>query len=70
MTRQLQRSQGFHGQGGELVQCSVEGCQHIGEVITAAHCRIVHEMTREEVEKKFGKPYRIIIKKGSLLNVE
>lgn len=38
------------------LRCPVEGCEHVGEVITKAHCRIVHGMEREEVNKKYGMP--------------
>ncbi|MGE7942803.1 hypothetical protein ACQKNB_12015 [Lysinibacillus xylanilyticus] len=45
-------------QGG-YIKCPVEGCNHIGIVITAAHCRIEHGMTREEVKDKYGQPINI-----------
>ncbi|MBX8942553.1 hypothetical protein NY607_12285 [Lysinibacillus sp. A4] len=44
---------------GEYIKCPVEGCKHIGIVITAAHCRIEHGMTREEVKEKYGQPKNV-----------
>lgn len=39
---------------GGYLKCPVETCNHIGIVITKAHCRIAHGMTREEVRKRYG----------------
>lgn len=40
-----------------VIKCPVEGCRHTStNVITKAHCRIEHGMTREEVAKKYGYP--------------
>lgn len=50
--------------GNEFLKCPVEGCDHIGKIITKAHCRIAHNMTRVEVWKKYGYPKRVISKKG------
>ena len=41
---------------GEYVKCPVKSGNHIGIVITKAHCRIEHGMTREEVRQKYGFP--------------
>lgn len=41
---------------GEYIKCPVEGCMHFGIVITNAHCRIEHQMSREEVQEKYGLP--------------
>ncbi|MEQ6355937.1 hypothetical protein ABNX05_15005 [Lysinibacillus sp. M3] len=49
---------------GALIQCPVKECNHIGIVITKAHCRLVHDMTREEVRKKYGFP-KYVSKKQS-----
>lgn len=49
------------------VKCPVPGCNHVGEVITKAHCRIVHGMDRKEVAKKFGMPI-IVESKGAILS--
>jgi len=45
----------FAGTNAAL-KCPVEGCKHVGEVITKAHCRIAHNMERNEVSKKYGMP--------------
>lgn len=44
---------------GEYIKCPVEGCLHFGIVITNAHCRIEHQMGREEVQEKYGLPKKI-----------
>ena len=38
------------------VICPVDGCDHAGQYISKAHCRIVHGMERDEVAKKYGYP--------------
>lgn len=38
------------------IKCPVKGCNHVGIIITKAHCRLEHGMTREEVHKKYGPP--------------
>ncbi|MGE6516657.1 hypothetical protein [Lysinibacillus sphaericus] len=55
----------WHSVGDELVRCPVEGCCHIGIVITKAHCKIEHNMTRDEVSKKYGYPKRVRVLKES-----
>ena len=47
--------------------CPVPGCTHTGEVITKAHCRIVHGMERETVRKKYGMPV-IVESKGEIIS--
>ncbi len=42
-------------QGG-YIKCPVDGCNHTGIIITAAHCRMAHNMTRAEVQKEYGIP--------------
>lgn len=44
---------------GGYIKCPVDGCNHVGIIITAVHCRIEHGMTREEVKEKFGFPKNI-----------
>lgn len=44
---------------GEYIKCPVEGCMHFGIVITNAHCRIEHQMSREEVQEKYRLPKKI-----------
>lgn len=55
----------WNSMGDELVKCPVDGCHHIGQIITKAHCRIEHGMTRDEVRKKYGFPKRVIMLKRS-----
>lgn len=50
----------WHSVGDELVKCPVPGCGHIGIIITKVHCRMTHDMTRDEVGKQYGVPTRII----------
>lgn len=49
------------------LKCPVPGCTHVGEVITKAHCRIVHGLEREEVKDRYGMP-QIIESKGEILS--
>ena len=49
------------------LKCPVEGCNHVGEVITKAHCRIVHGMEREEVRKRYGMPI-VVESKGEIVS--
>lgn len=51
----------------ELLRCPVEGCTHTGEIITKAHCRMAHNMTRDEVKKQYGMPV-IVEGKGAILS--
>ncbi|MGE7985552.1 hypothetical protein [Lysinibacillus fusiformis] len=46
----------WNAKQGEYVICPVEGCKHFGIVITKAHCRIEHQMSREEVRKRYAFP--------------
>lgn len=42
---------------GASVRCPVEGCFHTSvNLITKAHLRLEHGMTRKEVVEKFGYP--------------
>lgn len=41
------------------IKCPVEDCNHVGIVITKAHCRLEHGLTREEVQKKYGLPQTV-----------
>ena len=56
----------FAGAHGQL-KCPVPGCNHVAEVITKAHCRIVHGMEREDVKKAYGMP-TIVERKGAILS--
>ncbi|AHN22716.1 hypothetical protein [Lysinibacillus varians] len=55
----------WSSKGNELLRCPVEGCNHIGQVITKVHCRSEHDMTKDEVKEKFGYPKRVIMLKPS-----
>lgn len=46
----------WNAKHGEYIKCPVEGCKHFGIVITKAHCRVEHQMSREEVRQKYGLP--------------
>lgn len=48
----------WYGPGmGAVIRCPVKGCRHTTtNVITKAHLRIEHGMTREEVAEKYGYP--------------
>jgi len=58
-------NQSWSSKGDELVKCPVDGCDHVGIIITKAHCRLEHNMTRDEVKKKYGFPKRVILLKRS-----
>lgn len=48
---------------GASVRCPVEGCSHTTvNLITKAHLRIEHGMTREEVAAKYGYPEIVKVK--------
>lgn len=47
-----------------MLRCPVPGCKHTGDIITKAHCRIAHNMEREEVKKKYGMPIIVGVKAG------
>lgn len=55
----------WSSKGNELLKCPVESCNHIGQVITKVHCKLEHDMTRDEVKKKYGFPKRVIMLKPS-----
>lgn len=38
------------------VYCPHPDCNHMGEAITKVHCRTVHNMERDELFEKYGKP--------------
>jgi len=46
----------WNAKQGALIQCPVKNCGHVGVVITKAHCRIMHGMTRAEIEAEYGLP--------------
>ena len=57
----------------KLVQCPVTGCGHIGQIITKAHFKIHHDITRDEAEKRFGEAISVTTKElvvdGRLIRV-
>jgi len=55
----------WSSKGDELVRCPVDGCGHVGLIITKVHCKLEHNMTRDEVKKKYGFPKRVILLKRS-----
>ena len=58
------RLSGFHANANEMVKCPVPGCEHLGEVITKAHCRIEHGLTQDEVRELHGTGYRVVYNKA------
>lgn len=46
------------------VRCPVPGCNHVGTLITKAHCRLYHHMEREEVEQLHGMPFVVYNQPG------
>ena len=55
----------WSSKGDELVKCPVDGCNHVGLIITKAHCKLEHNMARDKVRKKYGFPQRVIVLKPS-----
>lgn|SRR5690554_2871691 len=51
----------FANGANSLIRCPYPGCTHTGTVITKAHCKLVHNMDRKEVGKKYGMPYQFIV---------
>ena len=49
------------------LKCPVDGCNHVGQVITKVHCLLVHGMERHEVAAKYGMP-TIMESKGEILS--
>jgi hypothetical protein len=39
-----------------MVKCPFPGCTHVGDLITNAHCKMKHGMTKKEVFEKHGDP--------------
>lgn len=56
-SRKLERAVSWSS--NRLLRCPVPGCTHAGNIITKAHCKMVHGMTREDVRKEYGMPYKI-----------
>lgn len=56
------RTQEWSAHASEWALCPVPDCSHIGDSITKAHCRLIHGIEREQVEKLHGKPIRVLRK--------
>lgn len=41
-------------------KCPVPGCNHVGQVLTKAHFKLVHNMSKDEAIEKYGAPEQII----------
>lgn len=62
--QQKNRSDSWYSYGaGKVLKCPVPGCDHVGGVITKAHCRMHHGMERDEVKKKYGMPMKVEFRK-------
>lgn len=46
----------WYGKQNNGVRCPVPGCSHIGSFISKIHCRMHHDMEREEVHDLYGIP--------------
>lgn len=60
----------WNAKHGEYIKCPVEGCKHFGIIITKAHCRVEHQMSREEVRRKYGLPKSFSFSKSNRKQVE
>lgn len=49
----------FYGKQNNLVLCPVPDCGHIGSFISKIHCRLEHDMERDEVQEKYGLPTQL-----------
>ena len=57
-------SNSWSASNSNRLRCPVPGCTHKAEIITKAHCRIEHDMERDEVKKKYGMPIIVEAKAG------
>lgn len=67
----LRNKNPWYGANGGTVMCPYPECGHIGSIITKIHCRIEHEMEREEIGNLYGPPKEIrmkIFKEGEKIN--
>ncbi|GKV66730.1 MULTISPECIES: hypothetical protein [unclassified Sporosarcina] len=53
------RSNSWHGPGISSLRCPYPECGHMAQIITKAHCRINHDMEREEIAEKYGYPVTV-----------
>lgn len=42
-----------------MLRCPYPNCPHIGTVISKLHCRIEHNLEREQIVMRYGNPKRI-----------
>lgn len=56
-------SNSWFGDGNSILRCPVPGCDHTGSIITKVHCRMAHNMERDEVKKKYGMPFKLDVRK-------
>lgn len=49
----------WYGKQGNMVMCPYPGCHHTGSFISKVHCRMHHDMEREEVGEKYGYPKQL-----------
>lgn len=49
----------WYADNSGLVKCPFPECDHIADSITKAHCRTVHRMERDVIQKQYGMPHRV-----------
>lgn len=49
----------FYGKQNNLVRCPVPSCGHVGSFISKIHCRLEHDMERDEVQEIYGLPTQL-----------
>lgn len=54
------------GNGVGLLKCPHPECGHYNTIITKVHCRMHHQMEREELFAQYGQPTRIHLNYGNL----
>lgn len=50
----------WYGDGLNPIRCPHPECAHIGNIITKAHCKMYHDMSREDVGRLYGPPIKAI----------
>lgn len=54
------QSNAWHAAGSGLLRCPVPECGHAAVIITKVHCRLTHGIERDEVEKRYGMPLKVV----------
>ncbi|MFJ8261431.1 hypothetical protein ACIQ4I_05655 [Rummeliibacillus sp. NPDC094406] len=54
-----QMTQFASGNGIAIVKCPHPDCDHKGTFISRVHCRIHHQIERDEMFKKYGEPIKV-----------